>query len=265
MRTSKRIVLMLVLLFSSVALADAPKEGRNGFVVRGQEQDIYFYKAAGAGGRGKVLFAPGDGGWRGFAIDIAEQLQAAGYDVYGLDTRRYLLSFADRGGLKPADIAGDFRQIASWIRQDGKQVLLVGWSEGAGLALAASSDSQSKTVFQGLVAIGMTERNILAWRWSDLWAEVAKVLPKEPTFESSDHVGRVAPLPIFMLASSHDEYVTADATRTLFARASEPKKLVIIDAKDHKYAGKKDEFFGILKQALAWIAQPNSQPAQPKK
>lgn len=186
MRIKGVILLAIVALVSSIALADGPKQGRNQIVIRGQEQDVYFYPAPATGARGKVLFVPGDGGWRGFATQIAAQLQAAGYEVYGLDTRRYLESFTERGGLKTSEIGGDFQKIAAWIRQgSSKPLLFAGWSEGAGLGLVAVSDPQNKNVFQGLVAIGMGEHNLLAWRWSDTWAAVAKKMPNEPTFPSS--------------------------------------------------------------------------------
>lgn len=257
MRTRRNLLLLLVAVLACMAVfADAAKPGKNKLAVRGQEQDIYYFPANGSASRGKVLFAPGDGGWRGFAIDIARQMQSAGYDVYGLDTRHYLQSFADRGGLKPADIGTDYRQIADWIRQGNRdRVLLVGWSEGAGLALAAAADKKSKEVFGGVVAIGMTEQNILAWRWSDTWAEIAKKIPKEPTFPSSLFVGQVSPLPLFVIASSKDEYTSPEATRALVAGAREPKRFVMIDANDHKYSGNTDTLFRTLRDALLWTAQ----------
>jgi pimeloyl-ACP methyl ester carboxylesterase len=257
MRPHSAIAILLLVTMSSVfSFADAAKPGKNKVNVRGQAQDIYYFPANRGVSHGKVLFAPGDGGWRGFAIDIARQLQNAGYDVYGLDTRHYLQSFADGGGLKTSDIPRDFGQLAQWIRQGSKEpVLLVGWSEGAGLALVAASDPQNKTVFAGVVAIGMAEKNILAWRWSDTWAEIAKSVPNEPTFLSAQFVGQVAPLPLFVIASSHDEYAAEQVTRALFAQARQPKKLVIVDAKDHKYSGNTDNFFRTLKDALNWISQ----------
>jgi len=255
---SRKISLLMVVAFliCNSAFTAAAVSGKNKVVVRGQAQDIYFFPGKGDGPHRRVLFAPGDGGWRGFAIDVAKQLQAAGYDVYGFDTRHYLQSFADSGGLKTSDIAWDFRQIAEWMCQGSKgPVLLVGWSEGAGLSLAAAADSKDKGVFQGLVVFGMTEQNILAWRWSDVWAEVAKKIPNEPTFPSSQFVGKVSPLPLFVIASSNDEYISPQASLALMADARDPKKFVMIDAKDHKYGGNTDTFFRTLKEALVWISQ----------
>jgi pimeloyl-ACP methyl ester carboxylesterase len=249
------LLLTAVIAVCGMLFADVPKPGKNTVSVRGQAQNIYYFPASGAS-RGKVLFAPGDGGWRGFALEIAKQMQAAGYDVYGLDTRLYLQSFADSGGLKTSDIAADYRQIADWIRQGGNgRVLLTGWSEGAGLGLAAAADKQNKSIFEGLVAIGMTEQNILAWRWTDAWAEVTKKVPNEPTFPSSLFVGQVSPLPFFIIASSDDEYTSPEATRSLVAAARDPKKFVMIEARDHKYGGNTETLFRTLRDALLWIVQ----------
>lgn len=243
-----------VLIACIPSLGQAPAPGRNNLSIRGQAQDVYFFPGAGTGPHRKVLFAPGDGGWRGFAITIAEQLASAGYDVYGLDTRRYLKSMT--GSLNPAQIASDFAQIARWLVQgSSERVLLVGWSEGAGLALAAGADPSSRNTYGGLVFIGMTEFNILGWRWRDVGAEIVKKLPNEPTFKSADYIMRVAPLPVFMIASTHDEYISVSATQQLFSTARDPKRLVMIEADDHKYSGKTDEFFHSLKEGLTWIQQ----------
>ncbi len=246
----------VMLVVAASLRAQAPQPGKNLVSVRGQQQDVYFYPAAGVGPHRKVLFAPGDGGWRGFAVTIAEKLAGAGYEVYGLDTRRYLQSFTGSEVLKTSGIASDFRQLAQWAAQGSKErVLLVGWSEGAGLGLAAASEPENREVFAGLVAVGTPEYNILAWRWTDIGAAITKRLPNEPTFKSADYIAKVTPLPLAMIASTGDEYISPQATHALFAAAGEPKRLTVVDAKDHKYDGKTDEFFTTLQESLTWIQQ----------
>lgn len=253
-----RLAICLALLMPGIGVfADTPQTGKNKVAVRGQEQEIYFYPGAGSGPHKKVIFAPGDGGWRGFAITIAENMAASGYDVYGIDTRHYLQSFTGSAVLKPSEIAWDFGDLAAWARQGSRdRVLLVGWSEGAGLGLAAASEPRNHAVFAGLVVLGPTEYNILAWRWKDIGAEITHSLPNEPTFKSIDLMPKISPLPLFVISSAKDEYVTPAATEALFAAAREPKRLVVIRANDHKYAGATDDFFRALKEGLTWIQQP---------
>jgi alpha-beta hydrolase superfamily lysophospholipase len=237
--------------------AENPEPGKQVVTIRGHLQEIHFYPAQGTGqNHGKILFAPGDGGWQGFAITITEELAKAGYDVYCIDTRRYLQSFTGPVALSTADIASDFHQLARWIAQGRQErLLLVGWSEGAGLGLAATADAKNQTTFEGLAAIGMAEYNILAWHWTDIGAEITKKLPHEPTFKSSEFVARVSPLPLFLIASTSDEYVTPEATQALFSATRQPKRLVVIDARDHKYSGNTEGFFRALREGLNWIQQ----------
>ncbi len=243
---------LFLLTCSGWALA-APHPGKNNVVIRSQVQDVYFVPAPTPGPHRKVLYAPGDGGWRGFGITIAEKMASAGYDVYGLDTRKYLQSFAN-ANLTPADIARDYRWLGLWARESSSEpIIVVGWSEGAGLALAATAEDANRDLFLGVVVIGTTEQNILAWKLSDTWAEIKKTLPQEPTFASADYIGRVAPTPLFMIASAGDEYVTLQSTNQLFARAANPKHLIVIDADDHKYAGRVEELFRALSQGLQWV------------
>jgi pimeloyl-ACP methyl ester carboxylesterase len=246
----------VILSLGSCLQAQVPQPGKNQLTVRGQQQEIYFYPAAGAAPHHKVLFATGDGGWRGFAITMAEQMAATGYDVYGLDTRRYLRSFTGATVLTTAEVGSDFAQMAQWVRQGGRErVLLMGWSEGAGLGLAAVAEPGNRAVFAGLVAVGTPEFNILGWRWSDMAAQLTKQLPHEPTFKSADVIAKVSPLPLFMIASLGDEYVAPEMTRGLFAAAAEPKRLLMIDARDHKFSSNTGEFFRTLREGLNWIQQ----------
>jgi uncharacterized protein len=245
-----------ILAIATTVCAENPKPGKNEVTIRGQGQMVYFYPAEGTGRHRTILFVPGDGGWRGFAITIAEELAKAGYDVYGVDTRRYLESFTGPVVLSTTEVAADFNHMARWIQPGGQErLLLIGWSEGAGLGLAAIADAANQTTFDGLVAIGTPEYNILAWRWTDIGAEIAKTLPHEPTFKSADFMAKVSPLPLFVIASTSNEYVTPEATRALFSAAREPKRLVMIDARDHKYSGNTESFFRALREGLNWIQQ----------
>ena len=244
----------MILGLSAMVCAQSTKAGKNSVTIRGREQSIYLYQATGAKQRRKILFAPGDAGCRGFAVSIAAQIAKAGYDAYCLDTLRYLESFTGRAVLSTAQIASDFNQIAHWIEQkEHEPILLVGWSEGAGLGLAAITDQANQTVFDGLIAIGTPENNILAWRWTDIGAWITKRLPNEPTFKSAELMPKVSPLPLFVIASTSNEYVTPDATRSLFSAAREPKRLAMVSARDHKYGGNTEGFFNVLREGLDWI------------
>lgn len=58
------------------------------------------------------------------------------------------------------------------------RIIIAGWSEGAGLALLGAASEENKKTFCGLVAIGLGETNVLAWRWTDYFSYLTKRDPK---------------------------------------------------------------------------------------
>lgn len=199
------------LFLSAIVIAQSPSAGKNTIMIRGERQDIYFYPAKGQLKHpdSKVLFASGDGGWRGFAVTVAKSVASWGYDVYGLDTKRYLESFTGSSILKATDVMSDFQRITDWITQKAdEKVILMGHSEGAGLCLLAAASNENKKSFSGLVSIGLSKSGVLGGRLLDDITYVTKKMPNEPTFESADFLPKVSPLPILMVQSSHDEYVS---------------------------------------------------------
>lgn len=227
------------------------REGKNSIAVRGVAQDVYFYSGgAGSAGRPCVLFAPGDGGWRGFAVTLAETVASWGYDVYGLDTKEYLERFTGRTTLSENDVMNDIRVIADVVR-GGRRVALIGWSEGAGLMTLAAA-APSKATYTGLITMGLGDRNVLGWRFVDNITYVTKKPPNEPSFSAMAYMSKVSPLPLAMVHSTQDEYVEKDEAQRLFNAAAEPRRFTLIEAQNHRFDGARPEFFQRLKEALEW-------------
>lgn len=246
------------LFLSAIVIAQSPSAGKNTIMIRGERQDIYFYPAKGQLKHpdSKVLFASGDGGWRGFAVTVAKSVASWGYDVYGLDTKRYLESFTGSSILKATDVMSDFQRITDWITQKAdEKVILMGHSEGAGLCLLAAASNENKKSFSGLVSIGLSKSGVLGGRLLDDITYVTKKMPNEPTFESADFLPKVSPLPILMVQSSHDEYVSVEMARKLFSNAREPKRFLLIESRNHRFDGNADEFFRALHEGMEWIRE----------
>ena len=70
-----------------------------------------------------------------------------------------------------------------------------------GVALAAS-DSITQRSIAGVVAIGLPDRNELAWRWRDSLIYLTHGIPNEPTFSAASLIGKVSPLPLAMVHST---------------------------------------------------------------
>ena len=249
------IGLGVFLLAISLSTTSFPQPtGRNTFMVRGVSQDLYYYPSTGPTLHRKVLFIPGDGGWRGWAITLAQLMSSWGYDVYGLDTKTYLSGFTSGGGLRDTDVMSDFREIARWINRDGGgRITLVGWSEGAGLGVLAAAPAENKAAFNGLITFGLGDENVLGWCWKDDITYVTRTRPVEPSFRARAYVARIAPLPFLMLQSSNDEYVPADEAKMIAAAARDPKRLSMIQATNHRFGGNTSEFYRQLREGLQWI------------
>lgn len=227
------------------------RPGRNTVVLRGQPQEVQFLPAAGLT-RGRILYFPGDGGWRGFAIDIGKAMAGWGYDVYGVDTHTYLSAFTGRSTLTEAEMRADLLELARLLG-DGHPVYFVGWSQGAAMAALAGAAPEATSLFAGIAAIGLPPRAVLGWRFADNITWLTGKFPNEPFFEVRPHLQRLATLPFVLIQPRGDEFTSPAEAESLFAASPGPKKLFWIDSADHKFSTRRPDFFQSLRSALDWL------------
>ena len=77
--------------------------------------------------------------------------------------------------------------------------------------------------------------------------------PDEPTFRVASIVDRVAPIPLAAIHSTHDEFVSAAEVERMLDRASDPKRLWIVNASNHRFSDNLEEFDRRLLEAIAWV------------
>lgn len=258
-KTIRYVALISFLALSmSTCTRPIPPAGKNAPVIRGQQQDVYFYPArSGMRDAPKVLFLCGDGGWQGRAIEVAVGMSKAGYDVYGLDTKRYLESFTTTAGaLTEEDVQRDMAQIAKWMQTRWRErISILGWSEGAGLAVLAAASRDNEAVFNGVVTLGLSNTAFLGWRLRDDVTYITHGDPDEPMFRTRDYIPKVAPLALCMIQSSGDQFVSKDEAEALFGEAQQPKLYKLVQAQDHGFNGNTEGFFQALSEGLAWVDQ----------
>jgi fermentation-respiration switch protein FrsA (DUF1100 family) len=208
----------------------------------------------GVRGAAPVIVSSGDGGWLHLGPHVAEALASRGHFVVGFDVKAYLESFTGSATLRPADVASDYRMLVDFAsRGAATKPILVGVSEGAGLSVLAAADPQLKSTIAGVIALGLPERNELAWRWTDSIIYLTHRPPREPSFSASAIVDRIAPVPLAAIHSTHDEFVSVDQVRQILTRASEPKRLWVVDAANHRFSDNLGEFDRRLLDAIDWI------------
>ncbi len=264
MRLKQLVVaaIILAILLAPAVVARGPR--KVSFALRGVNQTLYVYDPQpGKADPPVALVASGDGGWHLFITEIGEHLASRGYPVIGLDSKEYLESLSKPKALEPALVTSDFAALIRFAQKESqrKSAVLVGWSEGSGLAVLGALDPATRPNLRGVVAIGLPELNELAWRWSDAVIYMTHKVPNEPTFNSKDYVGKVAPLPLAIIQSTHDDFVPVATAREIYARAQEPKQFILIDARSHRFDGQREAFWQALDGALAWFETvPKSSP-----
>jgi dienelactone hydrolase len=203
-----------------------------------------------------VIFLPGDGGWRGAAVSMSRTISSWGYDVFGFDTKKYLETFSE-GGRKLAseELAADVRLVANQVAGPSqRRVVLVGWSQGASMSVAAVSGIKSRSPIHGVVTLGLPESGVLGWDWKATLAIIARREPDQPTFPVKPLLPAASPVPVWMIHGTDDEYTTSEVARSLYEVTSEPKRLEEITGANHRFDAHQDELYRSLKKGLAWVA-----------
>jgi alpha-beta hydrolase superfamily lysophospholipase len=247
--------LVLALLFVALPASAKGTEGLD-VHVRGKTLSLAIYRPA-AAPRGTIIMGSGDVGWVGLAVSMAQQLNADGYLVVGLNVRQYLSTFAEgKSHLSETDVPRDYGIIADLLRRQNLlpgPVILSGVSEGAALSALAASDRSNHGWVDGVIAMGLPEVAELAWHWSDVPAWIFKKDANEPSFHAHEIIASVSPVPLALIQSTKDEYVPEADYRRLFDTARDPKKLFLIEASNHRFTDKPRELRAAYASALDWV------------
>jgi hypothetical protein len=254
-RWSAGACLRLLAAFVTVSLVTAAAgwaQTRTTIAIRGHDQILYLY---GPDTGDPVVVSSGDGGWMHLGPHVAEVLARRGMFVVGFDVKAYLSSFTSgHTALRTEDEPGDYKVLAQFARQrSGKRPILIGVSEGAGLSVLAATDPGTKTEIAGVIGLGLPDINELAWRWKDSLIYLTHKAPNEPTFSAGEIIDRVAPTPLAIIHSTHDEFVPLPDVQRMFTESREPKRMWIVDASNHRFSDSLDEFDRRLIEAITWV------------
>jgi alpha-beta hydrolase superfamily lysophospholipase len=253
-RAAGAAILTLGILCQTAITGGSAARSTRRIDIRGHEQTLQVY---GLPAPNIAIVSSGDGGWVHLAPHVAEVLAAHGWYVVGFDAKAYLSSFTgSQGPLSEQDVQRDYAQLIDLVTSQRRdRPVLIGVSEGAGLAVLAGTNEIVKRRIQGVLGLGLPDISELGWRWRDMLIYVTHTTPNEPTFSAAQIVGRLAPLPLAAIHSTHDEFVSVAEINRLMARASEPKKLWTIEAADHRFSNNEQELDRRLFEALTWINQ----------
>ena len=112
-----------------------------------------------------VLYASGDGGWFGSAVDMFHEIAKAGRSTPSGSARAHFskIKYRSLGPLSSVNqLATDYREIIERARadlhlDDSVPAFLTGWSRGAAFAVLVASEPGEQQAIAGVVAIGLSE------------------------------------------------------------------------------------------------------------
>jgi dienelactone hydrolase len=217
-------------------------------------------------GRGPlVLYLSGASGWHGFDDHIATTMALSGAAVYGLSLHSYLTTFYNNDHPVTVENLGeDYFLLIKAVRRvagfgEATEVVLGGWSLGAGYALIVAANPQIKPQVKGVVCIAISRENESFYSLLDALKSKLSLHTRGPFLDAAQALKQIAPLPVAILQAERDKSATPKEAQMLLQvanlKASDPIRLLIVkSARNHRFEGARMDFDATLGQALDWIS-----------
>ena len=217
---------------------------------------LHLYQEENASHQKLVLFTSGDGGWSPFCADIAAHMAASGMTVVGIDAKDYLVHVASsQKPISAEELTLDYDAIAKLaLAKPGvdcrANLILGGWSLGAGYSVLVASQPEFSNRVDRVVAISPPIYNELAWKPADALIYITHGTPREKVFDARQYVKKLAGIPVFILNATNDDTSPLKDAQLIFEAAPDSKRLFTVKAQGHHFEGGEAEFYRDLDQGL---------------
>jgi len=215
-----------------------------------------------------VLYASGDGGWFGAAAGMFHTIAGSGLPTAGFSTKAFMrIEQRWSRPLNVAHVVEGYQRIIDAARAQLRlspdaPVVLTGWSRGASLGVLVASSREADPRVIGLVAVGLAaDEQLDIQGGSDDDAGEDTEVP--PVVNADLHarsiamyplLSRIAPRRVVVIQASGDGYLPSARARELFGSDSTMRRLVSIDARNHRFSGGESTFAAALVEAVDWVA-----------
>jgi alpha-beta hydrolase superfamily lysophospholipase len=180
--------------------------------------------------RGSVLFLHGNGENISSHVGSVYWLPAYGYEVFLFDYRGYGRS----GGSAELDgVMRDAVNMITWARDHAAAgshgLTILGHSMGGSIAIYALAELPDRHGLNALVSVDafgdyrQITRDALSGHWLTWAFQWPLSLTISNRYRPADYIGRLSPLPVFILHSEDDKIVPAAHADTLFQAAGQPR------------------------------------------
>ena len=208
-----------------------------------------------------VLYASGDGGWFGTAVQMFRVLAASGQPAVGLSSRAFLkIERPGHARLNPEQLRLDYAVILDRARQaldlpPGTPAILTGWSRGAAFAVLAAAQARGAAAPAGVVAIGLADGEDLAIDGPEDETDDGRGAPAPVAgaFAPYETLAHAVDAPVAVVQATGDRYLAAPRARALFGADGPVRRFFEIPGRNHRFDGASRELATALSQALQWI------------
>jgi len=219
---------------------------------------VHLAPPAASGARPLIVYATGDGGWPGDER-LFDRMRPWGLPMAGFNSVDYIDSIdVPSRMIEPSAVSTDLgsiidRAIEALRLPKDQSVVLVGFSRGAGLAVAAATVPEFRSRVRGVVAVALAADETYV---ADPATAGSDAKPLR-TYEALRDLGL---LKVAIIQSTRDDILPAAEARRRFGPDTSTRRLRPIDARDHSFGGKLDELVAELKASLDWVMATRPEP-----
>lgn len=212
---------------------------------KGRSLTVWIARPRGGPARPLVLHVTGDSGRHGLDLQLFTAVSGWGYPVAVLASPDWNDTLTS-GGTTRESLARDLDAVARAAARatgvpEGERVVLLGLSRGAGLAVEAAASATLRGRLRGVVALGLC--------------------PREDWVSGSEGAGRpyrdkalLSGLPLEVIQSTHDHYLSAAGARTAFGPDTDHHALHAIEATSHTFVDGREALLEQLRLSLDRVA-----------
>ena len=213
-----------------------------------------------------VIFASGDGGMHGVSKAIYKHIAEQGH---------YVAAYSSREALKPVKSSERFmtfpeaaEAITTLVREarrllnlpDSTPTIVSGNSRGASMVVFAAGEPSLKPHICGGVAIALTRESDYITPPGPAERDAGIKLDEKGGVLLYPALDRLGSIPIAVIQSTNDSYVTSAESRQLMGPDTPTRRLYEVQASNHSFGGGQDQLLRDLDEALNWIASAIKSP-----